>query len=105
MFPIDILKHIKSYIPIDSQEYKQFKDKVIGATIQGKRLKFTHFTLNLRYDSDGIYSYTTKIAELNLEDKTIKKLGWWSKTTSRHYNWTKKYLQKQYDFKELFKIQ
>ena len=101
MFPIDILKLIKSLIPTDTEEFKQFKNQVIAATTKGKKLKFKQFTVNLRYDATGLYSYTTKVAELNFEDKTIKKLGWWSQSTSRHYNWTRKYLQEQFDFKEI----
>tara|TARA_R100001594_G_scaffold69160_1_gene103535 strand:- start:192 stop:383 length:192 start_codon:yes stop_codon:yes gene_type:complete len=42
---------------------------------------------NLKVDNQYIYSYNTKVAEINHADKTIKPLGWWSVTTSKHINY------------------
>ena len=73
--------------------------KITKATDKSKKLKLPRFERNLRYDLNGLYSFKTLIAELNFENKTIKRLGWWSMTSSTHYNWVCKYLREQFDFK------
>ena len=102
MFPEDISKLILSFVPIENAEYQQFKTKTILAIEKSRKLKFERFTVNLRYDANGLYSHNTKVAHFNLDEKTIQKLGWWSKTTSRHYNWCHKYFKNNFDFKEIF---
>ena len=42
---------------------------------------------NLRTDNNYIYSYNTKVAEIDHINKTIQPLGWWSVTTSKHINY------------------
>lgn len=49
--------------------------------------KFKKYTENLGYDSSFIYSYGTKVAEIDNRNKTAKKLGYWSATTSKHINY------------------
>ena len=75
--------------------------KPIKATEKGKRLKLPRFTRNLRYDVCGLYSYETLISKIDMKHKTVKRLGWWSKTSSRHHNWVCKYLKEQFDFTEI----
>jgi hypothetical protein len=48
---------------------------------------FDRYKQNLKADYNYIYSYNTKVAEINHEEKTIKPLGWWSVTTSKHINY------------------
>ena len=67
----------------------EFCEKAVEATQKGKGLKFPRYEKNLRYDSEGIYSYGTKIANLDLGKRTIHKLGYWSPTNSKHYNYAK----------------
>ena len=67
----------------------EFCEKAAEATQKGKGLKFPRYEKNLRYDSEGIYSYGTKIAKLDLRMYTIQKLGYWSLSSSRHYNYAK----------------
>ena len=52
---------------------------------------------NLKIDNNYIYSYDTKVAKINHNNKTIKILGWWSVTTSKHIN----YVVNQYNYKVL----
>ena len=52
---------------------------------------------NLKTDNKFIYSYDTKVAKINHINKTIKPLGWWSVTTSKHIN----YVGKEYNYKVL----
>ena len=55
---------------------------------------------NLNTDNQFIYSYNTKVAKINHINKTIKPLGWWSVTTSKHIN----YVGKEYNYKVLKNI-
>jgi len=42
---------------------------------------------NLRIEGNKVISYTTHVATINYEDKTLERLGWWSMTTSKHINY------------------
>ncbi len=66
--------------------FYEWSEKAENAT-EKKMLKFDRYGKNLRYNSEGIYSYGTKIANLNLHHRTIEKLGYWSPTTSKHFNY------------------
>jgi hypothetical protein len=71
------------------------------ATEKGKGLKFPKYTKNLRYNSEGIYSYNVKIANLNCMNRSIQKRGYWSPTTTKHFNYAKRILNLCYDFEEI----
>ena len=47
--------------------------------------KFKRYPKNLSYDDDYVYSYGTPVAKI--ENGTLKKLGYWSVTTSKHINY------------------
>ena len=47
---------------------------------------FTKYTKNLRVDSNNVYSYNTKVATIDHENKSVTPLGWWSSTTTKHIN-------------------
>ena len=49
--------------------------------------QFDKYKQNLRATDNYIYSYETKVAEIDHETRTIKPLGWWSMTTSKHINY------------------
>ena len=49
----------------------------------------------------SIYSYSTRIALLDLPRRTITKLGRWSPTSTAHYNYARRFLEDTYGFKEL----
>ena len=100
-FPQDVFKLILSYVPVESEEYKQFKTKMINATQKGKKLKFERFTRNLRYDANGLYSYNTRVVQFNIDQTTFERLGRWSRTTSRHQNFACNYFKDKYDFKQI----
>jgi hypothetical protein len=52
--------------------------------------KFAKYTQNLRRDENFIYSYCTKVAEIDHINREIIPLGWWSMTTSKHINYAAK---------------
>ena len=112
--PKDIIDQVISFVHVESPEFIAFKTKALNAARKQKLLKLSRYTLNLRYDAFHVYSYKTCIADLDMNEKTIKLLGWWSQssiktdaehqflwstTTSRHYNWTRDYLIKTFGFK------
>tara|TARA_R100000234_G_scaffold115805_1_gene92143 strand:+ start:467 stop:661 length:195 start_codon:yes stop_codon:yes gene_type:complete len=50
-------------------------------------ITFDRYKQNLRATDDHVYSYETKVAEIDHRNRTIKPLGWWSPTTSKHINY------------------
>ena len=56
---------------------------------------FDKYKQNLRATDDSVYSYNTRVAEIDHRDRTITPLGWWSVTTSKHIN----YIGSEYDYK------
>ena len=67
-FPKEIFQNILSYVPVISQEFKEFVTKVTLATRKGKKLKFPRFERNLRYDLFGLHSYGIRIADICFEN-------------------------------------
>ena len=51
------------------------------------RTTLNRYKDNLKVDYHNVYSYETKVAEIDHETRTIKPLGWWSMTTSKHINY------------------
>ena len=83
------------------QNYDDFFEKAQKASDKGKVLKLPRFQRNLRYNFDGLYSYRTKIAHLDLPGRTIVKLGKYSLTSTMHYNYTRRLLEDRYGFFEI----
>ena len=83
------------------QHYDEFFEKALKASDKGKVLKLPRFQANLRYNFDGLYSYHTKIAHLDLPSRTITKLGRWSVTSTMHYNYARRLLEDRYGFREI----
>ena len=83
------------------QHYDDFFENALSASNKGKFLKFPRFKANLRYNFDGLYSYHTKIADINMQDRTIKMLGKWSVTSTTHYNYARNFLEDTYGFREI----
>ena len=48
---------------------------------------FNRYKENLRATEDAVYSYNTRVAEIDHRNRVIKPLGWWSVTTSKHINY------------------
>lgn len=48
---------------------------------------FDRYKENLRLVDDKVYSYTTHVATVNMNDRTLTQLGYWSKTTQKHINY------------------
>ena len=78
-----------------------FLTTVRKATEMGRKLKLPKYTKNLRYDADGICSYGTQVAKLNMLDRTIRSLGKWSVTSSKHYNYARNLLREAHGFQEI----
>ena len=83
------------------EDYKALCATLYGKTMKGKKVKFDRYCKNLRYDSFFVYSYDTAVIQLNLKDRTAKRLGKWSKTTSTHMNYAIRMLGMCYNFKEI----
>ena len=81
--------------------FEEFYDAALEATRKGKGLKMNRYGTNLRYNSEGVYSYNTKIADLDWNLRKISKRGTCSKTSSKHYNYAKSMLEMCYDFTEV----
>ncbi len=55
-------------------------------------MKFIKYRQNLSYDDEFVYSYGTKVAEIDIKNRTLWRLGYWSRTTSKHINYAGKEL-------------
>ena len=69
--------------------------------LKGKRPPFPKYQKNLRLGTEGVYSYGTEVIELDWLRRTMKLLGRWSRTTSRHQNYAMKKLKEDWDFREI----
>ena len=83
------------------QHYDEFFENAQKASDKGKFMKLPRFQRNLKYNFDGLYSYSTKIAHLDLPSRMIVKLGKWSPTSTTHYNYTRRLLEDRYGFREI----
>ena len=107
MVPENVAFHIASFLEEDKdesrakQEYTIMVDSLYKATMKNKKSKFLRYCKNLRYDSFFVYSYDTAVVHLNWRQKTAKRLGKWSQTTSRHMNYAVNMLEMCYSFKEI----
>ena len=86
---------------MNDQHYDEFFENAQKASDKDKFLKLPRFQANLRYNFDGLYSYRTKIAHLDLPSRTIVKLGKWSVTSTTHYNYARRLLEDRYGFLEI----
>ena len=57
--------------------------------------QLNRYKQNLRVTHEAVYSYETKVAEINHKNRTITPLSWWSMTTSKHIN----YVGSEYNYK------
>lgn len=55
-------------------------------------MKFDRYIKNLSCDNNFIYSYNTKVAEIDHTNGLIKTLGYWSITTTKHINYAARIL-------------
>ena len=98
---------ISTFLAEDPEEsramelYKLMCASIYGKTLKGKKIKFDRYCKNLRYDAFFVYSYDTAVIQLNLKDRTAKRLGKWSQTTSTHMNYAIRMLGMCYNFKEI----
>ena len=98
---------ISTFLAEDPEEkrekelYKLMCASIYGKTLKGKKIKFDRYCKNLRYDAFFVYSYDTAVIQLNLKDRTAKRLGKWSQTTTIHMNYAIRMLTISYDFKEI----
>ena len=83
------------------QHIDDFFEKAMTASDKGKFLKLPRYQKNLKYNFDGLYSYNTRIALLDLHRRTITKIGRWSVTSTTHYNYARRFLEDTYGFREL----
>ena len=80
--------------------YEEFRDKAEQATANQKGLKLPRYSNNLRLNSKGVWSYGTKLAQLDIDEKSIQRLGYWSSTSSTHDHYVKNMLGSNYNFVE-----
>jgi hypothetical protein len=48
---------------------------------------FEKYKQKLKASSTHVLSYDTEVAEIDHATQTIKPLGWWSMTTTKHINY------------------
>ncbi len=83
------------YKPTD-QYYDDIFHSAQKALDKDQFLKLPRCKKNLKYNFDGLYSYTTKIAHFDLPGRTIVKLGNWSPTSTAHHNYARRLVEDRY---------
>ena len=83
------------------QHFDDFFENAMKASDKGRFLKLPRYQKNLKYNFDGLYSYNTRIALLDLPGRTITKIGRRSATSTAHYNYARRFLEDTYGFREL----
>ena len=61
--------------------------KVYEPFISDEIRTFDKYKQNLKADSNNVFSYNTKVADIDHNTRQITPLGWWSVTTSKHINY------------------
>ena len=64
--------------------YKQRRDSLNYALRDDRTLSWTLYGRYLKWNKVGVYSYNTKVIDINWERATAKRLGKFSLTTRRH---------------------
>ena len=84
--------------------YDEFCKSAESATKNGTSFTFFKYSKNLRYDAVGVYSYGSKIAHIDLKQKTIQKIGPFigllEHLHNHHYIYAKHMFQICYDIRE-----
>ena len=75
------------------QRFDDFFENAMKASDKGGFLKLSRYQKNLKYNFDGLYSYNTRVALLDLPRRTITKIGRWSVTSTTHYNYARRFLE------------
>ena len=57
--------------------------------------KLDRYKENLLVSDNHVFSYLTKVANINHAEREVKPLGYWSVTTSKHIN----YVANEYGYK------
>ena len=81
--------------------YDEFCQSAESAKKNGTSFKFFRYRKHLRYDSDGVYSYNSKIAHVDLKQKTIQKVGPLTPLYNNHYVYAAHMFKICYDFHEV----
>ena len=80
--------------------YDEFCKSAESATKNGTSFTFFRYSKNLRYDAVGVYSYGSKIAHIDLKQKTIQKIGLLAPLYNDHYIYATHMFKMCYDFRE-----
>ena len=86
---------------MDAKSYEIFSEQAEMTTKKGTFLKFQRCKRNLKFNSEGIYNDDVKIANLDLQGKTIQRGGVWSSSNFTYYYYAKGLLVMWYDFTEI----
>ena len=108
MFLENVALNVARFLEMTRKEKREYEDRVdfcnsLEAYLlkRNHMAKFEKYQKNLRYTYDGVYSYGTRVIELDWRKQTAKRLGRWSNTTSRHQNYALKELAMEWGFKEI----
>ncbi len=84
-----------------SDNYDEFCQSAENAKTNGRGVTFFHYRKKIKYDSEGIYSYGSKVANLDLKQRTIQKLGHCSLMSNKQYIYAALVFDICYDFRQV----
>ena len=86
----------------DREKFESWHEWVLIADRKGERRMFPRYTENLRYGAFFVYSYGIEVIEIDYKHRTVKRLGKWSPSTSKHMNYAIRTLTNEvFSFREI----
>ena len=108
MFMENVAYKVAEFLELPEEEKrKNYQCMQFGRTLENheltgrKRVSFGTYSMNLRYGSDGVYSYGARVIEANWRRRTLMRLGRWSRTTSKHQNYAITELMESWVFTDI----
>ena len=69
------------------ERFESWHEWVLIADRKGERRMFPRYTGNLKYGAFFVYSYGREVIEIDYKHRTVKRLGKWTPSTSKHMNY------------------
>ncbi len=107
LFPENVAFNIAAFLVESTKEkharlsYESLYRLAVKGEPSGKRIKFLQYRKNLNFGLFFVYSYGVEVIQMNWKEKTVKRLGKWTPTTSRHMNYAITFLNEEFNFKEI----
>ena len=108
MFPEGIAFAVAAFLEEGREEkknrerFESWHEWVLTGERKGERREWPRYTGNLKYGEFFVYSYGIEVIEIDYKHRTVKRLGKWSPSTSKHMNYAIRTLTNEvFSFREI----